>query len=1134
MHTRLRQRTISRSKNDSHASCVERLHPVAQRFGISKLVPLDVPLHEASQLAYLDLLPKQAAHKGAGIHAVAEHQGSALLYLVDARGGARAMGPKSIHELQRLLANRSDSAWLGIVKPGELDLYPVRFSEEPPLMPSAKLREQAADAPLFFQSLVHGTFHHSSELPAGDHVYQQILKLLQHTTETYVPDGLLDGLEVLSMTGRALFFRFLHDRKIVEKGELEDICPSASAAGASLTDCFSTARRAAETSAWLDKTFNGDFLPLPLVPGDIPTEDRERRQKAYQAYYRDVERKAGTRFFRHLDAIMKGWHVAGPRDFQPELDWNDLQFAHIPVGVLSEVYEHFSHQVDPKLASEKSVHYTPRFIAQLMVRESFDSMPQEKRAKSRVLDPSCGAGIFLVLAFRKLFEAAWQASGQRPDKRVIQDILYQQIRGFDVSESALRLSALALYITAIELNATQRPPSELKMPRNLRGAVLHHFGPETALQVHGKGQLAEDEALLGSLGSLPDRDGLERFAAAFDLVIGNPPWTRLRDESPAQRRGDGAVAGRPKDSASKRANKAFTTIARRVLKKRHLEELAKDYTNPDKAPDIPFLWRAAEWAKPGATIAFAMHARLFLHTQGKKDVTWLSAQKAFTFTGIINGTDLRWTSVWPGVKAPFCLAFAKNERSKATHGFYFVTPTCEYDINNKGRFRIDYASVNPLRVNDLESSPWLLKTLTLGTWLDVEVMKRIQSAFCKSLEQRWEEWDGEDSERTGKGYDISAGHSDKPAPFLNELLDFKRSDKTRFEIEWAKLKKFETNHPNACPNFPRSTSLYAAPLVVIPKAPGDNPHSPKAFVADKKLAFSQSYYGYSCKGHPEQDALAAIIHVLAHSTLARYFVLMRSASLGSDFMMFLKADFDAIPFPEMKKLAAREKKTLLSLSARLIAGEGVMPKPNPKAKTKSKAQPAQQMSLGLPEQEPAPQLDHRRAEAFWAELNDFVFRLYGLKAEDIQVIEDTLYAAAPYRRAGEDAFAETEPAHRKTFCEELQKRLQPMFDVTGETIQVAEPPGLRQDSWDHSWRFVAAWVGPEAPRVPSGLIAAAMRDANDNGTSLVTIRTHGRGLLLGILDARRWWTRSRALLCARHIIQEKLSAFDPPTSPRRP
>ncbi len=1126
MQTRLRQQTIPRSKNASRVGGVERLRSVAQRFGISELVPLDVPLHQASQLAYLDLLPKQAAHKGAGIHAVAEHQGAALLYLVDVRGGTRAMGPKSIHEFQRLLANRSDSAWLGIVKPGELELYPVRFSEEPPLRPSAKLREQAADAPLFFQSLVHGTFSHSSELPAGDHVYQQILKLLQHTTETYVPDKLLDGLEVLSMTGRALFFRFLHDRRIVEKGELEDICPNAAAAGAGLTDCFSTARRAAETSAWLDKTFNGDFLPLPLEPGDIPTEDRERRQKAYYAYYRDVEKKAGTKFFRHLDAIMKGWHAAGPRDFQPELDWNDLQFAHIPVGVLSEVYEHFSHQVDPKLASEKSVHYTPRFIAQLMVRESFDSMPQEKRAKSRVLDPSCGAGIFLVLAFRKLFEAAWQASGQRPDKHVIQDILYQQIRGFDVSESALRLSALALYITAIELNATQRPPSELKMPRNLRGAVLHHFGPETAMQVHGKGQLADDEALLGSLGHLPDRDGLEPFTAAFDLVIGNPPWTRLRDESPAQRRADGAVAARPKDSASKRANKAFTAIARRVLKERNLEELAKDYANPDKAPDIPFLWRAAEWAKPGATIAFAMHARLFLHTQGKKDVTWLAVQKALTFTGIINGADLRKTAVWEEMDVPWCLIFASNRPSNSGSGFFFSTPSYERPVNGSGRFRIDYASVNPLRGKDLESSPWLLKTLTLGTWLDVEVMKRIQSAFDKTLEKRWEEWEGEDSDRTGQGYNRSPGLKQKPAEFLAKLLDFEEPAAGGFEIEWNRLRTYKENHKYSTAYRPKTPLQYEPPLVIVPQAPGETPFSPKAFFANRPIAFSQSNYGYSCSGHPHAELLAASIHVIAHSKLARYFIVMWSASLGKDFMRFLKEDFDAIPFPAVEKLSARQKKALIGLSERLTAGEGIMPKAG--------KEPSDQMLLGFDQTENRPAEDRRRAEAFWAELNDFVFRLYGLGTEDVQVIEDTLYAAAPYRRAGEDAFSETKPGHRQVFCEELQKRLQPMFDVTGEIVHVAEPPGLRQDAWDHSWRFVAAWVGPEAPRVPTGLIAAAMRDANDTGASLVTIRTAGRGLLLGILDARRWWTRSRALLCARHIIQEKLSAFDPPPSPRRP
>ena len=47
---------------------------------------------------------------------------------------------------------------------------------------------------------------------------------------------------------------------------------------------------------------------------------------------------------------------------------------------------------------------------------------------------------------------------------MIQDILYNQIRGFDISESALRLAALALYITAIELNASPATAAGAQVP----------------------------------------------------------------------------------------------------------------------------------------------------------------------------------------------------------------------------------------------------------------------------------------------------------------------------------------------------------------------------------------------------------------------------------------------------------------------------------------------------------------------------------------------------------------------------------------------------------------------------------------------------------------------------------------------
>lgn len=287
-HRSRKKKTVLRSTPQSPG---ERLSPVMRPWGTPDLVPLDTPLKTPRQLSYLDLLPKQASHHGAGLHAVAEHQGNALLYLVDARGGTRTVTPRSIHELQRLLANRSDSAWLGIVRPGALDLYPVEFAAAAPAAPAVTIPQRDSQAPLFFQSLVHATFRESGRLPASDHVYQQILSLLQRTTDEFVPTGKLDGLEVLSMAGRALFFRFLHDRGIVWPKELGEICPSAARDGATLKDVFANARRAAETSAWLDETFNGDFLPLPLQPPDISTDDRPRRKRPMPLTTRPWKRK---------------------------------------------------------------------------------------------------------------------------------------------------------------------------------------------------------------------------------------------------------------------------------------------------------------------------------------------------------------------------------------------------------------------------------------------------------------------------------------------------------------------------------------------------------------------------------------------------------------------------------------------------------------------------------------------------------------------------------------------------------------------------------------------------------------------------------------------------------------------------
>lgn len=1041
-------------------------------YGCTDVIRLDEPLTSPAQIEYLDLLPRKGGASAPSVSAVAEHQGTALLYLLDACGDASADAAK-ITGLQRQLANRSDPAWLGVVRPGSLELYPIGFHENAATAPLETVQEQAPSAPLFFQSLVHGVFPENRRLKGSDYVFKKIYDLLTQTTDEYVGVGqekpVIQPLDVLSMAGRALFFRFLVDRKIVRDTELEDICPAA----AGLKDTFANAEKAAQTSAWLDETFNGDFLQL--IDESIPASDRATRQEAYLRFYKGTERRAGRRFFDHLHAILNGWQARGGA-IQQELDWGDLDFAHIPVGVLSQVYESFAHRADHRTARQTSIHYTPRTIARLMVDQAFAAIKEPSRAK--VLDPSCGAGIFLVLAFRRMVSERWRSDGRRPDTRTIQNILYHHLRGFEVSESALRLAALALYITAIEVNGTQRPPKALKFPKDLRDHVLFHVGDHSPTDAT-KGESSSKSSF--PLGSLGPRVPLE-MDGTFDLVIGNPPWTRLREEE-RQRSEKGSRNRKASRAETEVLNEEFTKIGRRVLRDRGLGELADRYENPDKNPDLPFLWRAAEWAKRGdGFIALAMPARVFGRTTGKGHEAWRAVLRSVSLTGLINGADLRKTAVWESIDMPFCLLFARNAVPEDGHRFYYTSPLYDPAQNRHARFRIDYEATQPISVERVKKQPWVLKTLSLGTWRDVEVVENLCREFPQSLADMWKAWNPEE-DKTGKGYDSSPKLTQKPADFLADLKDF-TPPAEGFSVRFDGLATYFQKHGRQSAHMPRREALYQPPLVIVPKAPGEDPRSPKAFLVSRAVAFSQSYYGYSFAGHPDADSAAALLFLIVHGSLFRYFVLMISVSQGADHMIFTKQDLDMFPFPNVSRLSTPERTTIRNLARRL---EGDERKP-------------------------------------WEEIDSFLFRLFGLDDDAAQTVRDTLFSAAPYRRKGGSALNRTMLQDREVFCAELSDALGPYFDVCGEQVLV-EGVSL-PSAWEQPWFFLGISRTGKPLAVDSRLLRRAMEIANERSASRILVRVPDRrGLLLGLLNQQRWWTITRARLCSQHIIRHHLGAF---------
>ena len=549
------------------------------------------------------------------VEAVYEWQGAPLVFLVDADS---VEDDAQLQLIRRLLAMRGDAPYLGVVAPGSLQIYRIALDRKS--LRRARIGSEDWDGARSTVFARLGNVRPGAAITNRGWISNVVLHLLSGATTRLIDEFKVSREDAISLVGRALFTRFLADRNLLPEGMSEP----GMAAG-----LFDRREVAEKTSNWLDTTFNGDLLPLPAGIFDVlPAEG--------YGVLGDVLRRAPD------GQLFLGW----------EEKWGNLDFAHIPVGVLSQAYELYLREHAPKKQKREGGYFTPRPIADLMVRASFRALQRRDSDKSvRVLDPAVGGGIFLLRAFQELVAEHWRANGRRPDTHILRRILYEQMVGFDINEAALRFAALGLYLLSIELDPNPRPVDKLRFDR-LRGTVLH--------QVRG-----EDEKEGKALGSLGPRVG-EEHNGRYDLVIGNPPW--------------------PSGTKLPKWNRVCETVAR-IAADRGIANAKPPL--PNEVLDLPFVWRAMEWAKPDGQIAFALHARLLFQQGDGMPIARQVLFEALDVTSVVNGAELRQTKVWPQISAPFCILFATNRTPGVKAGFRFVSPRIEDTLNNAGGMRID-------------------------------------------------------------------------------------------------------------------------------------------------------------------------------------------------------------------------------------------------------------------------------------------------------------------------------------------------------------------------------------------------------------------------------------------------------------
>lgn len=198
--------------------------------------------------------------------------------------------------------------------------------------------------------------------------------------------------------------------------------------------------------------------------------------------------------------------IKGTRDEQ--LSLFDFQFDIIPIEFISHIYQIF---LDDKKA-RNGIFYTPEGLANLLLN---DVIGQE----GKVLDPSCGSGIFLVLAFRKMYKSPSNLTDIYDKIQHRLDFIKQNIFGIELENTAARLAVFSLYlevlngITALELN------------KLIAEIVKSEDDGKVLFSIDFSENIQETNALLEEGNNAPFVN------EKFNYIVGNPPWFVINKNS---------------------------------------------------------------------------------------------------------------------------------------------------------------------------------------------------------------------------------------------------------------------------------------------------------------------------------------------------------------------------------------------------------------------------------------------------------------------------------------------------------------------------------------------------------------------------------------------------------------------------
>lgn len=673
-----------------------------------------------------------------------------------------------------------------------------------------------------------------------------LLKNIKSARDILITQSLSQEL-TNSLIGKVIFVRYLIDRGI--KLDFEQKGKSRKWTNRQFCDLLSNKNQVKKFFNYLKDKFNGDLFPITESEIDSIPND----------------------CFAVIVKLLSGDEIASG---QISL-FNLYDFSIIPVEFISNVYELF---IGQNQQEKQGAYYTPLFLVDYILAETVEKhIQKESNYTCKVLDPSCGSGIFLVETLRKIIE---QYQHNNPNyskntnkyKEDLKQLASDNIFGIDKDKSAINVAIFSIYLTLLDY----------QNPSDIETFKFPYLENKNFFSSDFFDTKADFNTVIKKI--------------KFNFILGNPPWKRGKGEE--------------------KTPLFVQYIKDRRKKEKGNSDIEIEISNHEIAQ--AFVLRTSDFSFVNTNISLIVTSKILYNLNAKNFRKYFLDK--FLLTKVFELAPVRkevFNNSNDKAVAPAAVLFYQYAQNKDTDKnivqHITLKPSRFFSLFKV--FTIQRGDYKEVIQEKLKTYDYLWKVLVYGSYLDFNLINRLKNK--NNYSSLGKITSNKDQFLIGQGAMIGGGDKNDSSNLIGKPFIDTRKDINPFWInnDISNIWNYSTVHR------PRNENLYKAPFILITGGTDTSFRSVSA-VSEIDTVFKSSLTAIkSLKGNIK--TLKSICGIL-NSSLFSYFSLQTFSSLGIEReeshdkekfeIPFIENDLIASTVSSITKLKNKELNTLFDSS----------------------------------------------------------------------------------------------------------------------------------------------------------------------------------------------------------------------------